>query len=181
MFGPRPEESLAQVGRAYLRHDLPTFRKYFNTEAILDNYAEQLWADSPADRWLTEKLGTVPAACLGGALIWTAEKYYIPGLARRAEVWLVAGKSPVRAEGWWGRLIIASGGAFAENMRFLLALQFDNAVVLARFTSSALVQVKFKLSEDGSGIFVTVLMERVEDHWQVTAVRDINALSARGR
>jgi len=179
---PSPEQSLANLGGAYVGHDLEGFRTYFNTQAVLYNGCDSGLGSDSVTAWINEKTRLSPFTVnvLTSAFCLALDKYYFPGVAERVENGMVLGLvDPEYENSPLGRIIIIAAAKVSERIRTDLAAGFQSARVVKRFGRSALVRVDFGIPENPAapplGVFVSMI--RVRNHWQIIAIQDIAILA----
>ena len=179
---PSPEQSLRELGVAYMRHDLNTYRSYFNTKAVLDNAVERTLTSEIVTKWTSEKTGIsrFGVGIFAGIAARLLERYYTPGLAERIDSGLVLGviSDPRVYDNRFGLEILKGGIIAAESIRLWVATNYQGAEVVQRFGRSALVRIDFKHVDERATrpISVITYMIRVRNHWQIVAISDVDGL-----
>jgi hypothetical protein len=179
---PSPEESLAELGRAYVSQDLEGFRTYFNTEAVLYNGCDSALSRESVTTWITEKTRLSPFTVnvLSSGLCLVLDKVYFPGVAERIENGMILGLvDPRYYDSPWGKQVIIAVAKASEWVRRDLATGFQSARVLKRFGRAALVRVDFGIPEKPAAppLAVFVSMIRVRNHRQIIAIQNISILA----
>lgn len=179
---PSPEQSLRALAEAYEDHDVARFRSYCNLNSIIDNAVEQGLTSETFGTWLSGRPASESLAhrIFGGLIAKLLTTYYTPGLSERLEGMLVTGVIPDDRyyANPYGDFFFRTYSAYSDNIRAGLAERIFGVEVVKRFARTAIVRVGLRSGrKDGPAVAIFLKMVRVQNHWQIIAIRDIHALT----